>query len=215
MSGLLARLCPTFWQNAMELPARRLSLCSGLWISASWHDLPWGLLLGALSLVPPTLPAPKLVICSSYWGGGSPRCGPTPAPSNGHWPGLYLLYFCCLMVAVPKLNLSLCPFPAHHPSGWNSFFRLLLLWPHNRFFIFFFRNLPVDMYRARAMVTVYLILKRSWWSEAVLNPHPVRNNYLLCIWPCRVWRGLWSWTKAQVGHTASHPRTAVFSAKPP
>ena len=71
------------------------------------------------------------------------------------------------------------------------------------------------MHRAGAMVTVYLIQKRSWWSEAVLNPHPVRNNYLLCIWPCQAWQGLWSWIRAQGGHAASHPRTAVSSAKPP
>lgn len=105
------------------------------------------------------------------------------------------------------------------PSGWNSFLWLLVLWPHNSlgvlFCFFFFRNLPMDTHRGRAMVTVYLIQKRSWWSEAVLNPHPVPNNYLLCIWPCWVWRGLWSWTKARGGHTASHPRTAVFSAKTP
>lgn len=29
-SGLLARLCPNFWQNALELPARQLFLCPGL-----------------------------------------------------------------------------------------------------------------------------------------------------------------------------------------
>lgn len=49
-------------------------------------------------------------------------------------------------------------------------------------FFFFWKpgSLPVNVYRARPMATVYLIQKKSCWSEAVVNPYPVHNKPLLC-----------------------------------
>lgn len=171
------------------------------------HSAP-GPFAGVSVTHPPTLPAPNLMFCSPYSGEK-----PTSAPSDDYWPGLYLPHFFCLRVVILRLNLSLGPLPAHNkvPFGWNSFHQLLFSSCCSGLMTTFLTSLPVDIYRARAMVTVYFIWKKSWWSGAVLNPYPVRNNLLLCTWPCQVWQGLWSWS----GAWASHPRTALFSAEPP
>lgn len=103
------------------------------------------------------MPAPNLVICSAHWVGEAPDMRP------------HLLHpmatGCCLMVAVPQAKSKPQPHPGTpYNSLWLEQFppapQLLLLWPHDS--IFFLRNLPMDMHRARAMVTVYLIQKRSW-----------------------------------------------------
>lgn len=120
------------------------------------HALPQGLLLGALLLGPPPAYSKPSDLLS---------------PLRGEAPdvGLHLLHpmaaGCCLMVAVPRAKSKPQPHPGtpHSPLCLEQFPpapQLLLLWPYNS--IFFLRNLPMDTHRARAMVTVYLIQKRSW-----------------------------------------------------
>lgn len=124
----------------------------------------------------PTPACSKACDLLTAWG-SNPSSGPTPAPSHGQWPGLWHLpYCCCLMLSVPRLDLSLSPLLAlcMVPSGWNSSLWLLLL-------RLCFLEACLWTQTGRAVVTVDSTPKRSWWREAVLNPQPVHDNYLLCV----------------------------------
>lgn len=130
MSGLMARLCPNFWQHALALPAGQLSVHPGCSSLPPSTLSPWALAGGPAACPHPARSIPSTLL---------PAQGrPTPATRTGCHPCCIACHAPCFAMGVPRPNLGLSHllmlFMA--PSGWNASLCLLLA--------VFLGNMPVD-----------------------------------------------------------------------